>query len=84
MACCACDRCGRSVARQLNRERIVLGLVSVVETNRRAHKEPGNEQFAFWTVMLDQEHMMSNFLFARHSGKQLLTGISRAINLRLV
>jgi len=69
MACCACDRSGRIVARQLNRQRIVLGLVSEVNSNRRGDKEPGNEQFAFWTVMLDREHIMSNFLFAGHSGK---------------
>jgi hypothetical protein len=69
MACCACDRSGRIVARQLNRERIVLGLVSEVKSNRCADREPGIEQFAFWTVMHDQVHIMSNFLFARHSGE---------------
>ena len=33
MACCACDRSGPIVARQLNRERVVLGLVSEVKSN---------------------------------------------------
>jgi len=33
MASCACDRSGRIVARQLNRGRIVLGLVSEVKSN---------------------------------------------------
>jgi hypothetical protein len=47
----------------------VLGLVSEVKSNRCADKEPGNAQFAFWTVMLDREHIMSNFLIAGHSGK---------------
>ena len=69
MACCACDRSGPFVARQPNRETLVLGLVSEVKSNRCADKEPGNAQFAFWTVMLDREHIMSNFLIAGHSGK---------------
>ena len=67
----ACDRSGPIVARQPNHETLVLGLVSEVKSNRRADKEPGNEQFAFWTLMLDREHIMSNFLFAGHSGKAI-------------
>ena len=65
MACCAWERSGPIVARQPNSETIVLGLVSEVKSNRRADKEPGNERFAFWTVMLDREPIMSNFRFCQ-------------------
>jgi hypothetical protein len=62
----------------------VLGLVSEVKSNRRADKEPGNEQYAFWAVMLDREHIRSISFLPGIVGKQPLTGISRAVSLRLV